>query len=60
MDSFSDAGASHTAKSQMQNLFITFCKIKTRPILLNTDSNSGRGPLFVLEIRWQTDQLNIK
>ena len=36
MDLFSDALASHTAKSQLQNLVITFCEIKIRPIVLNT------------------------
>ena len=40
MDRFSDAGASHTAKSLRQNLVIIFCEIKIRPIVLNTNKTA--------------------
>ena len=40
MDRFSDAGASHTAKSPLQNSVITFCEIKIRPIVLNTNKTA--------------------
>ena len=44
LDCFSDAGASHTAKSPLQNSVtvsvITFCEIKIRPILLNTNNTA--------------------
>ena len=40
MDRFSDAGASHTAKSSLQNSAITFCEIKIRPIVLNTNKTA--------------------
>ena len=40
MHHFSDAKASHTAKSPLQNLVITFCAIKIRQILLSTDKNA--------------------
>ena len=32
MDRFSGAGDSHTAKSSLQNLVITFCEIKIRQL----------------------------
>ena len=40
LDRFSDAVASHTAKSLLQNSVITFCEIKIRPILLNTNKTA--------------------
>ena len=40
MDRFSDAGASHTAKSPLRNSAITFCEIKIRPIVLNTNKTA--------------------
>ena len=40
MDRFSDAGASQTAKSPLQNSVITFCEIKIRPIVLNTNKTT--------------------
>ena len=40
MDRFSDAGASHTAKSPLRNSAITFCEIKIRPIVLNTNKTT--------------------
>ena len=51
MDSFSDAGASHTAKSQLQNSVITFCKIKIRPIALNTNKTAL---IIVFELSYQS------
>ena len=40
MDRFSDAGASHTAKSPLQNFVITYCEIKIRLIVLNTNKTT--------------------
>ena len=49
MHSFSDAGTFHTANSQLQNSVITFCKIKIRPILLNSNKTAL---VIVLELSY--------